>query len=142
VTAFRWSEPELLGDGNIERTLHGRVSGILFEDIEVVTEAGVLVWGQLPGLISDITFCRVDLRMRSSSRWPHRIDLRPNDVNPIVERPHNGFEVVFAHDVKIDSSSLSWESSNRSHYGALMSHVDSFITSFDLRETVATDGSA
>lgn len=142
VTAFRWSEPEMLGDGNIERILHGRVSGILFEDLEVVTEAGVLVWGQLPDLISDITFRRVDLRMRSSSRWPHRIDLRPNDVVPIVERPHNGFDVVFAHDVKIDSSSLSWEFKDRSHFGALMSNVDSYISSFDLRETVVTEGSA
>ena len=96
VTAFRWNEPENIGEGNSERGLFGNVRDIRFENLRVTSEAGTLVWGQVDGLIDEISFSNVYQVMRRESEWEPRVDLRPNDVQPVVRRPHNAFELVNA----------------------------------------------
>ena len=127
VTAFRWSEPENLGDGNPERCLFGRVKDVRFENIEVTTEAGTLVWGQQPGLIDGISFQGISQLMRKESKWEPRIDLRPNDVLPMVSRPHNAFELVNAGSVRFSNVKVSF-SGNRSDYGLVINNEASELS--------------
>jgi hypothetical protein len=134
VTAFRWNEPPLLGDGNVERVLFGRVEGILFEDIEVETEAGLVVWAQQKGLISDVTFDRVQIELAPHSSWPHRIDLRPNDVTEMLTRSHNALEIVNADKVSVKSVTLVWPRQDRELYGAPLNSLDSTLEVLDIVE--------
>ena len=137
VTAFRWNHPDLVGDGNIERGYYGKVSDITFEDLDVVTEAGVLCWAETPGLITGVTFRDIRLQMSHRSPWPHRIDLRPNDSLPVVDRPHNAFEVVNAEGVTLHQVAITWEPATRSHYGTVMEAANSEVTTHDLTEQVS-----
>lgn len=131
VTAFRWSEPDQLGDGNPERCLFGRVQGILFENINVVTEAGTLVWGQQPGLIQGVSFKNISQIMHKGSKWQPRIDLRPNDVQQLVTGPANAFEIVNADEVSFTNVEVDFQTDN-SFFGEIFhienSHIIGEIT--------------
>ena len=116
VTAFSWDDPEKGTDGNIERTYEGYVSDIVFENISCVSEAGLLTYAARPELISGVTYRNIDLKMRKNSKWPARIDLRPNGIEHVLHRKHNAFEVVNATDVKIIDCSVEWDSGSRSEY--------------------------
>jgi polygalacturonase len=118
VTAFRWSEPEHLGDGNAERLIFGKVSNIRFENLNVLTEAGTLVWAQKKGLIKDVFFENVSQRMEKQSKWQPRIDLRPNDIEPFVHRKHSAFEVVNSESVHFTKTNVSY--TNREDFGELV----------------------
>jgi polygalacturonase len=141
VTAFAWSSAEHLDDGNPERLLEGKVTNITFRNLEVQSEAGILNWAAQPSLLSGIRYEDIKLKIGSSSKWPHRIDLRPNDIQPTVERPHNAFEAVNVSNVVIAGLDIEWEESSRQNYGVavftqntsgfLQSQVtESSITSF------------
>lgn len=108
VTAFRWSEPELLGDGNVERTLFGHVEHVVFDNLTVDSGAGMLCWGQHRGLINDVTFRDCTMVIDSESSWPSRIDLRPNDVLPLINRPTNAFEIAHSDAVTVEDVSIGW----------------------------------
>jgi len=113
VTAFRWSEPETLGDGNPERTLYGEVENVVFENLVIHSEAGMLCWAQHRGLIRDITFrqCTIDIATNESESA--RIDLRPNDVLPMITRPINAFEIANSESVALTDVSVRWSSATR-----------------------------
>jgi hypothetical protein len=140
VTAFRWSEPDTLGDGNIERTLYGRVADISFEDIQAVSEAGTLVWGQVPGLIDGVHFREVAVEMRAQSTWPARIDLRPNDVEPVITRPHNAFEFVNAAGVTLESVAVRWDGTSRVRYGEAVHQEHSNVDTTGITESHSPPG--
>lgn len=120
VTAFAWNEPENLQDGNPERLLQGRVSNIRFENLEVDTEAGVLVWAQNERLASNISFTGVSISFSKKSKWPARIDLRPNDLTPVIERRANAFELANCKNLSITDSKVIWDPATRQEYGDLI----------------------
>ncbi len=139
VTAFAWNEPSGLGDGNPERLLPGTVSNITFRNLDVISEAGVLNWAQDDSLVSDITYDNVRMTMTPGSTWDHRIDLRPNDLVPVVTRPHNAFEVVHCRNITIKDCHVTWNSHSREDYGILLhSEVATGLTVDDLVETVVS----
>jgi polygalacturonase len=120
VTAFAWNKKELIGDGNPERGLEGTVSNITFRNLEVESEAGILNWAAHPELVKGVLYEDIDFKIGSSSKWPHRIDLRPNDILPVVNRPHNAFEAVNVSDVRIKNLKITWDSASRANYGSEM----------------------
>ncbi len=120
VTAFAWNEQHNLQDGNPERLLPGRVKDIKFENLEVNTEAGVLVWAQEDQLASNIRFDNLKIRIGKTSKWPARIDLRPNDLTPVVERSANAFELVNCKNVSITNSRVIWDQATREDYADLI----------------------
>lgn len=120
VTAFAWNKKELIGDGNPERGLEGTVSNITFRNLEVESEAGILNWAAHPELVKGVLYEDIDCKIGSSSKWPHRIDLRPNDILPVVNRPHNAFEAVNVSDVRIKNLKITWDSASRANYGSEM----------------------
>lgn len=118
VTAFSWSDPNSKFDGNIERGLEGKVQNIVFENLEIDTEAGILNWAAKKGLIKNINFRNIKIKIGIKSKWPSRIDLRPNDISPIVFRPHNAIEVVNCENIKFENIDLTWDSKTKDRYGA------------------------
>lgn len=117
VTAFAWNEPHNLQDGNPERLLKGSVRNVRFENLDVDSEAGVLIWAQHAGLIENISYKNVSVKIGKKSKWPARIDLRPNDVQPTLERPHNAFEVVNCENISIKDCVVVWDENSRADYG-------------------------
>jgi hypothetical protein len=120
VTAFAWNEDGFLEDGNPERLLEGKVSNIYFRNLEVDSEAGILNWAARPELVKDIRYENIKLKIGTRSKWPHRIDLRPNDISPVVERPHNAFEAVNVSSVTVNGLELEWDKDSRSKYGDIV----------------------
>jgi polygalacturonase len=125
VTAFSWDDPEKGTDGNIERTYEGKVHNITFRNINVTTEASTLVWAAHPELIKDVLFENINQQMINQSKWPHRIDLRPNGITDVIRRKHNAFDVMNATDVVIRNSRVTWDSQTRSMYGELLATENS-----------------
>jgi polygalacturonase len=117
VTAFAWNEEGFLEDGNPERLLEGKVSNISFKNLEVDSEAGILNWAARPELVNDVRYQNIKLKIGTRSKWPHRIDLRPNDILPVVERPHNAFEAVNVSNVSVTGLEVEWDNQSRNRYG-------------------------
>lgn len=117
VTAFSWDDPAKGTDGNIERTYEGFVRDILFENITCHTEAGILNYAARPELIRDVTYRNVEVHLQKESKWDSRIDLRPNGIEHVLHRKHNGFEVVNTTNVTLDNCSVIWNSRDRENYG-------------------------
>lgn len=120
VTAFAWNELDNLQDGNPERLLPGRVTDIKFENLEVDTEAGILVWAQDDQLANSISFNSLKIKIGKKSKWPARIDLRPNDLTPVIDRSANAFELVNCKNVSIANSSVIWNQATREDYANLI----------------------
>ena len=125
VTAFSWDDPEKGTDGNIERTYEGKVRNITFRNIIVTTEASTLVWAAHPELIKGVLFENINQHMINQSKWPHRIDLRPNGITDVIRRKHNAFDVMNSTDVEIRNSRVTWDSQTRSMYGELIGSENS-----------------
>jgi hypothetical protein len=106
-----------VGDGNPERSLPGKVRNVVFRDLEVESEAGILNWAADPSLIQNILYQNVILSIGTQSKWNHRIDLKPNDLLPVVERPHNAFEAVNVSDIEVDNLKIVWDKESRGRYG-------------------------
>lgn len=120
VTAFSWNDPGKVGDGNPERALEGFVKNITFENLDIDTEAGILNWAARPELIENVQYLHVTARIGSRSKWDHRIDLRPNDIQNFVERPHCAIEAVNCTDVTFHGCEVIWDKSSREKYGQLI----------------------
>lgn len=116
VTAFAWNEEGFLGEGNPERLLEGKVSNIIFRNLEVDSEAGILNWAARPELVNNVKYQDIKLKIGSRSKWPHRIDLRPNDIEPVVARKHNAFEAVNVSGVTITGLEIQWDQESRDNY--------------------------
>ena len=116
VTAFSWDDPAKGTDGNIERTYEGFVRDITFENITCHTEAGILNYAARPELAKNITYRNVDIYMKNESKWPARIDLRPNGIEPVLHRKHNAIEVVNIDSITIADCSIIWDLDSRAEY--------------------------
>jgi hypothetical protein len=55
--------------------------------------------------------------MQKESRWDPRIDLRPNGIESVLHRKHNGFEIFNASDITLDNCSVIWSKESRDQYG-------------------------
>jgi hypothetical protein len=97
--------------------LEGKVEDITFRNLKVDSEAGILNWAAREDLIKNINYQNITLSIGSRSKWPHRIDLRPNDIEPIVERPHNGLEAVNVSGLVVEGLEIQWDSDSRESYG-------------------------
>ena len=117
VTAFAWNEPEMVGDGNPERAIPGTVRNITFRNLEVESEAGILNWAADPSLVDSISYQDIKLKIGSRSKWPARIDLRPNDLLPQLDRPHNAVEVANIANLQINNLEIIWDQNSRASYG-------------------------
>jgi polygalacturonase len=117
VTAFSWDDPANGTDGNIERTYEGYVKDITFENISAVTEAGILNYAAHPKLIDGVTYRNVNVTVKKQSKWEPRIDLRPNGIEQVLHRKHNGFEVVNTSNLTIENCKLTWDGDSRTAYG-------------------------
>ena len=117
VTAFSWNDPGKGTDGNIERTYEGYVRDITFENITCHTEAGILIYAARPELIRGVNYRNVEVHMQKESKWDPRIDLRPNDIEQVLYRKHNAFEIFNATNIELDNCSVIWDSSTRLQYG-------------------------
>jgi polygalacturonase len=56
VTAFSWDDPAIVWNperGNQERQLEGRVDGIKFSNLKIVSEAAILIWAAHQDLLKD-----------------------------------------------------------------------------------------
>lgn len=120
VTAFAWNAPENVGDGNPERALEGYVKNIKFENLEIDTEAGIINWAARPELIDGVQYINIKAHVGSRSKWDHRIDLRPNDIQNFVERPHSAIEAVNCTNVTFEGCEVIWDKGSREKYGQLI----------------------
>ena len=97
---------------------------IRFENLDIDTEAGILNWAARPELIENVQYNGVRARVGSRSKWDHRIDLRPNDIQNFVERPHCAIEVVNSTNVRFEGCEVTWDKGSRKKYGQLI-HTES-----------------
>lgn len=119
VTAFSWDDPNKEWDpqfGNQERQLEGKVDGIKFSNIRVVSEAAILVWAAHKELLKNIEFNRVSITMKKASKWPPRIDLRPNPIQDFVRDKPSAVTLRNAENVAFVNSEILWEPSTRAQY--------------------------
>jgi len=124
VTASSWDHPQGTTDGNPERLLEGRVDGVRFVNLEVHTEAAVLLWASHPDLIKNVELDRVHIHMDQTSKWPPRIDLRPNgEINFIREAP-SALTMINVESVSITNSDISWLETTRSKYKSALQIVN------------------
>jgi hypothetical protein len=140
VTAFSWDDPAKGTDGNIERTYEGFVRDITFENITCHTEAGILNYAARPELIQGVVYRNIDVHMQKESKWESRIDLRPNGIESVLHRKHNGFEIFNATDVVLDNCSVTWQKSSREHYGDAIVEENSLnVTRNNFKEVTRGD---
>ena len=138
VTAFSWDDPAKGTDGNIERTYEGYVRDITFENISCVTEAGILNYAAHPELIQGVTYRNVDVTVKKQSKWDSRVDLRPNGIEPVLHRKHNGFEVVNTTDVTLDNCTLIWDQASRTEYAdAVLESGSKNFRNINFTETIS-----
>lgn len=133
VTAFSWDDPTKEWSpemGNIERQLEGRVEGIRFNNIRVVSEAALLIWGGHKELIKDVEFNRISLTMEKASKWPARIDLRPNPVTDFVREPASAITIRNVDGISLSNIDIEWDAETRSDYKSALDidGVDNLIT--------------
>lgn len=123
VTASSWDDPNVEWNpelGNIERQYEGRVDGVKFSNIKVVSEAALLIWGSRPELVRNIQFNRISLTMKHSSKWPARIDLRPNPIKDFIRQPAAALTFMNAQEISIADSEIIWDLETRSNYRCAM----------------------
>lgn len=119
VTAFSWDDPHKEWDpqfGNQERQLEGRVDGIKFSNLRVVSEAAVLVWAGHKELLKNIEFNRVSITMKKESKWPPRIDLRPNPIQDFVREKPAAVTLRNSESVAFVNCEIVWDPSTRDQY--------------------------
>lgn len=124
VTAAAWDDPSGTTDGNPERLLEGKVDGVRFVNIDLHTEAAVLVWATRSELIKHIEFDRLNITMDNSSKWPPRIDLRPNGEVDFISEPHSAMTLINVESISVINSKISWSEKTRGHYKSALQIVN------------------
>ena len=124
VTASSWDDPNGTTDGNPERLLEGKVEGVRFVNIEVHTEAGVLVWASRPELIKHVEFDQISISMDNFSKWQPRVDLRPNGEKDFLREPHSALTLINAESVSISNSTISWSDTTRDRYKSALQIIN------------------
>ena len=133
VTAFSWDDPTKEWDpqyGNVERQLEGRVDGIKFSNIRIQSEAAVLVWAGHKELLKNVEFNRLAIVMKKSSKWPARIDLRPNPIQDFVRDKPAAFTLRNVENIAIVNSEIQWDPKTRDQYRTAIDreNVEGFYT--------------
>ena len=54
--------------------------------------------------------------MDQSSKWPARIDLRPNGEMDFIREPHSAMTLINAESISITDSKILWSPANRFRY--------------------------
>lgn len=119
VTAFSWDDPNKQWNpehGNVERQLEGKVDGIKFSNIRVLSEAAILVWAAHQELLKNVEFNRLSVTMRKTSKWPPRIDLRPNPIIDFVREKPSAFTLRNVENVAILNTEINWDQQTQSQY--------------------------
>lgn len=79
----------------------GKISNLLFENININSENGLLIYGN--DNISNITLKNIDLTINKKTDYPHEnLDLRPGKFG-IIESKFYALTVVGANDITFDS---------------------------------------
>lgn len=116
VTAAAWDDETESNPGNVERKLPGTVRNIHFHNISCKAEAGILVWGQKPYMVRDVTFDRVKIEMSAQSKWPARVDLRPAGATTFLSREHSAFEIMSAEEITLNNCEVTWNPVTANRY--------------------------
>ena len=99
----------------------GRIRGVRFRNVIAHGEAGVVVWAERDGLISDVRFDGVGVELSRTTDWPSRRDLRPAATGG---GPHHvevpGFYLHRATDIRVRDSDVSWAGDRRDDYGSAL----------------------
>jgi len=129
VTASSWDGTQEKNPGNPERLLEGRVDGVRFVNLEVHSEAAILVWASRQELIKNIEFDQIEIHMDQSSKWPARIDLRPNGIVDFIREPHSALTLLNAESISITDSKIYWlESTQRNYKSAVqVENIKNFV---------------
>lgn len=120
----------------------GRVRGVRFRNVIGHGEAGVVVWAERDGLISDVRFDGVSVELARSTDWPSRRDLRPAATGG---GPHHvevpGFFLHRAGDVRVRDCDVTWAGEWRADYGsALVAEHTPGLVLDDFRGVAARPG--
>jgi hypothetical protein len=98
ISAIPWLEDDRIG----------HVRNVTLRNLTCEAENAILVYGWQPGLIRDILFDNVSLRIDRSSKWPGgELDLRPTPQDGagfkagIVKHPLSGFMIKNAENVTL-----------------------------------------
>jgi hypothetical protein len=122
----------------------GRISNVRFRNIIATGEAGVVVYGQRPGLINTVVLDGVRLELARTTEWPMRRDLRPGAQGG----PHSGVVVPAIHveraaDVRLHDVEVAWCGSSREDYGSVVRALDApGLAVLDVRGAAARPGFA
>jgi hypothetical protein len=54
--------------------------------------------------------------MDQSSKWPPRIDLRPNGEVDFIREPHSAMTLINAESISISNSKIFWSDATKSKY--------------------------
>jgi hypothetical protein len=129
VTASAWDDPTGTTDGNPERLLEGKVDGVRFVNIDVHSEAAILVWAAHPELVKHVEFDRINITMDSSSKWPARVDLRPNGEIDFMREPHSAMTLMNVDSVSVINSKIFWSELTREKYKSALQivNVNNFV---------------
>ena len=122
VTAASWDEDTT--DGNVERLLKGKVDGVRFENIQVDTEAAILVWATEPELIKNVEFDGLTVKMSNSSKWPARVDLRPNGEVNFLREAHSAMTFINAESISVKDTEIIWDDRTRQNYKSALQIVN------------------
>lgn len=133
VTAFSWDDPAIVWNperGNQERQLEGRVDGIKFSNLKIVSEAAILVWAAHKDLLKNIEFNRISLTMKKISKWPPRIDLRPNPTQDFVRDKPSAFTLRNSENISLVNCEITWDPETQSAYKSAVDqeNIDGFYT--------------
>lgn len=119
VTAASWDHPEGTTDGNPERLLEGTIENVTFQNLQVITEGGILVWAQRIGLIKNIDFVNINVKMESAGTWPPRIDLRPNGYQDFILEPHRPLTFINAEEVSLSAVNITINTENKNIFNPI-----------------------
>lgn len=102
-----------------EGTTVGTVRNVHFENINCDGENGIFLYAEEPGMLQDVSFRRVRVRLRKTSRWPAGSwDLRPCAGQSVRPAKVYGFACVNGQNIRREDLRVECEQSMQSWYGS------------------------
>ena len=101
-----------------EGTAVGKIRNIHFENITCEGENGIFLYAQKPGMLSDVSFRRIRITLRKTSKWPAGSwDLRPCGGQSVRPAKVYGFACINGRDVRREDVRVCCEDSMNPWYG-------------------------
>nr|WP_317398698.1 glycoside hydrolase family 28 protein [uncultured Gemmiger sp.] len=101
-----------------EGTTVGTVRNVHFENINCDGENGIFLYAEEPGMLQDVSFRRVRVRLRKTSRWPAGSwDLRPCAGQSVRPAKVYGFACVNGQNIRREDLRVECEQSMQPWYG-------------------------